>query len=108
MTPQIESARIKRAMLITLILNFTLGVVNATWVSRIPAIRDALSLQPSEIGLILLMGSVGSLIALPTTGPLTNRIGTAVAARIGSTVWAVGLTGMGLSVLMVSRPMKGL
>lgn len=51
------------------------GFTFASWAARLPAIRDGLSLTPAVIGLILLVGSLGSVLALPLTGAIVTRLG---------------------------------
>ncbi|MFD6178827.1 MULTISPECIES: MFS transporter [unclassified Isoptericola] len=51
------------------------GIGMATWASRIPAVRDGLGFEADEMGLLLLTGSIGSLIALPLSGMIASRIG---------------------------------
>ncbi|AWN24709.1 MFS transporter [Deinococcus irradiatisoli] len=61
-------------------------MVIATWVVRVPSVRDALHLSPASVGVALLGMSVGSLIAMPQTGHLAARYGTrrvTVAAGLG-------------------------
>ena len=57
------------------------GFSFASWASRIPQIRDALSATPSQLGLILLSVAAGSIIAMPLAGIVVNRIGAARAPR---------------------------
>ncbi len=47
----------------------------ASWASRLPAVRDALGLTPDRMGLLLLVGSFGSLLALPLSGLVVERLG---------------------------------
>jgi MFS family permease len=47
----------------------------SSWAARLPAVRDSLGLSPSQIGVLLLVGSVGSLLALPLSGLIVTRIG---------------------------------
>ncbi|MFS0705131.1 MFS transporter [Cellulomonas sp. 179-A 9B4 NHS] len=47
----------------------------ASWASRLPAVRDALGLTPDRMGLLLLVGSFGSLLALPLSGIVVERLG---------------------------------
>ena len=75
------------------------GIGLATWLARIPQIRDQLRLDPSELGLVLLAVSAGAVLALPLAGPLVARIGsrrtvaaTAVLFGAGLAVVAVGTT----------------
>lgn len=58
-----------------------------------PSIRDALGVAASEIGLIFLLGSIGSLFALPTAGPLVGALGAKHSIRLGLTTWTVGILG---------------
>ncbi len=51
------------------------GFAFATWASRIPQYRDRLSLDPSQLGLVLLAIAAGSLIALPLSGLIVSRYG---------------------------------
>lgn len=66
------------------------GFLFANWVSRLPAVRDALGLSPAQMGLLLLVGSFGSLLALPLTGGVAQRFGTARTVLIAMLVSAGG------------------
>ena len=75
------------------------GFAFASWAARIPAVRDELGVDPSELGLILLSVAVGSLISLPLAGVLVTRIGAArsivmmaITEAIGFVVIAFGYT----------------
>lgn len=103
MTPSIDRTRARRAAWACVFLFFTFGFAVASWLSRLPAVRDALHLQPTDLGTMLLLGSLGSLVALPSSGPLVGRIGARMTARIGSSLWAVGLVGVALSVHAANR-----
>ncbi|KQY54515.1 hypothetical protein ASD30_17845 [Nocardioides sp. Root140] len=67
------------------------GFCFASWVSRIPDARERLDLSNGQLGLLLLALSVGSLLALPLTGALVNRVGAARVVLIGACVDGVGL-----------------
>jgi len=47
----------------------------SSWAARLPAVRDALGLSEAQMGLLLLVGSCGSLVALPLSGLVVTRIG---------------------------------
>ncbi len=47
----------------------------ASWAARLPAVRDALSLSAAQVGVLLLVGSIGSLAALPVSGLVVQRLG---------------------------------
>ena len=51
------------------------GVCFASWLSRTPAVRDALALSPAGLGLLLVCLSGGACLALPPAGPLVHRFG---------------------------------
>ena len=81
------------------------GIAFATWVSRLPAIRDGLDLTPANIGLLLLCMTLGSFISVSASGLIVLRFGSKQTIRIGSIMVGAGLvlTGLGTSVL-VSPP----
>jgi predicted MFS family arabinose efflux permease len=67
------------------------GFAFASWASRIPQVRDRLHVTPAALGLILLAIAVGSLVALPLTGSIIHRIGTARTVESMAVLLAVGL-----------------
>ncbi|MGV8968479.1 MAG: MFS transporter [Cellulomonas sp.] len=79
--------RTVRAATIAVFAVFVLNGFNfANWASRIPAVRDELALSPAQMGLLLLVGAIGSLLALPLAGIVVMRLGA------GRTVVAFGAT----------------
>jgi fucose permease len=68
----VELARARAAVFTVFALG---GVVIATWLSRIPHVRDHLDLTPGQLGRILLFVALGSVLALPTAGLVVNRLG---------------------------------
>ncbi|MDP9823831.1 MFS transporter [Nocardioides massiliensis] len=68
------------------------GLCFATWVSRLPQARRALELDNAQLGLLLLALAVGSMIALPLTGALIERVGVRIAVRAGLVAAVVGLS----------------
>lgn len=80
------------------------GLVFATWVSRIPAIRDDLGLTPGEIGLMLLCMSLGSFVSVAASGLIVLRLGSKLTSRIGAVVQALGVIIMGLGATVFSDP----
>jgi fucose permease len=73
-------------------LSFALnGFCFATMVSRLPDIRSGLELDNGSLGLLLLAISVGSVIALPLSGRLIDRIGATSVTRLGAVLVASGL-----------------
>ncbi|WP_324649539.1 MFS transporter [Georgenia sp. H159] len=104
--------RAATAVLVVFALN---GFLFANWVSRLPAVRDALGLSPGQMGLLLLVGSVGSMLALPLTGGVAQRFGSTrtvlgatlvssggfVVVMLGLQLDVVGLLAAGLLLAMV-------
>ncbi|MFF1571571.1 MFS transporter [Leifsonia sp. NPDC058292] len=78
------------------------GLAMATWVARIPGVRDGLDLgkDPSAIGLLILGMSVGAIIGLALSSPVLVRFGPHKGMVAGLTIVSVGLVllGVGTSV----------
>jgi MFS family permease len=51
------------------------GVLNASWVSRIPAVQSGLTLSHETLGLVLFGLALGALVAMPLAGWATSRFG---------------------------------
>jgi MFS family permease len=94
--PAVLTAR--NAVFATFFLN---GFALATWASRIPDIRESLSLGPARLGLLLLSASVGSLLALPISGALVARFGSARVVTVSAAVEGVGLALVGVGAGVV-------
>ncbi|NDL58105.1 MFS transporter [Phytoactinopolyspora mesophila] len=63
----------------------------ASWMSRIPGVRDSLELTPGELGKLLLALAIGAVVALPTSGFVVGRIGAARTVALGSLLAGGGL-----------------
>lgn len=72
-------ARARLAVSAVFLLN---GFVFATWVSRIPAISDKLSLSSGEVGTALMALAAGAIVAFPLAGRLIDARGSAVAIQV--------------------------
>ena len=83
--------RAKVAVSVVFVVN---GLAFASWVARVPAVRDTLGLTPGRVGLLLLAVSGGTLVALPLSGLVVGRLGPA-----RTVVVAVLAGGAGLLVL---------
>lgn len=68
-----------------------LGVIYASWAARIPSIRDALQLNPAQLGFVLLGGGLGAVASFPLAAGMVGRFGGRRAA------WYAGL---GLIVIL--------
>ncbi|MCB0909401.1 MAG: MFS transporter [Nocardioidaceae bacterium] len=86
--------RARNAVVWSFMLN---GFGFASWASRIPEVREGLSLTNAELGLLLLVLSVGSVTALPTSGALVHRFGVARVVQLGVALDVLGLVGAGVA-----------
>ncbi|MEI9514019.1 MFS transporter [Agromyces sp. CCNWLW213] len=75
---------------------FLSGLSLASWVARLPAVRDDVGLSTQGVGLIILAGSIGSIVGLIAAPALMARFG----ARLGMSAMlvtvAVGLVLVGI------------
>ncbi|GGB98497.1 MFS transporter [Oxalicibacterium flavum] len=62
-----------------------LGVIYASWAARIPAIRDNLTLDPAQLGFVLLGAGIGAVTSFPLAAWMVDRFGGPRAA------WYAGL-----------------
>lgn len=73
-----------------------LGVIYASWAARIPAIRDALALNPAQLGIVLLSSGIGAVSSFPLVAWLIRKRGGRHSA------WLTGLA------LLASLPLLSL
>ena len=73
------------------------ATVIASWVSRLPATRDRLELDPRAIGLVLLMMGIGSLSMMPFVGRLAARWSSRPVVVTAATVCALCLVALTLT-----------
>lgn len=78
-------AEVRRAWWATAGLFLLHGLVVATWVARIPAVKAHLHLSDGVLGATLLWSAVGALFGIPITGILLTRWGPRLVS-IGSTI----------------------
>ncbi|CAM3695962.1 MFS transporter [Nocardioides marinus] len=81
------------------------GLVFASLVSRLPDLRERLGLSNGGLGTLLLAISVGSLLALPSTGRVIERIGAGATVRAGVLADTVGLSTAALGAALGSLPL---
>lgn len=80
--------RARNAVALSFALN---GLLFATLVSRVPAVREHLDLSNGGLGLLLLAIAAGSVLTLPTAGALIGRTSAATVVRLGAACDAGGL-----------------
>ena len=101
-------SRAHAALRATCVVYVCLGFGTSAWLSRLPDVRDDLGLTPATIGTMLLIASLGSLLTLPTSGPIVTKIGARASGRIGVAIWALGIVCAGIGALNVSIPLATL
>jgi MFS family permease len=69
----------------------TSGFLFASWLSRIPDVKQLLNIGTGTLSFLLLALACGSLVGLPITGRVADKIGTKNTARIGAAAGIVGL-----------------
>ncbi len=90
-----EVLRARNAVFAVFFIN---GLLMASWISRIPAVRSTLDLSPGQLGLLLLCPALGSALALPTAGHVVLRLGARGALHVFSVVCAGGVMVAGAGV----------
>ncbi|HWL03194.1 MAG TPA: MFS transporter [Microbacteriaceae bacterium] len=73
------------------------GIAIATLLSRMPALRDHLDVDPGQIGLMLAFFSGGSVLGLAFSGTLLHTIGARRIIQLGMPTTAVTLGGIGVT-----------
>lgn len=108
-TPTGDARTASVAVFITFFLS---GFNFSGWAARLPAVRDALDFSPNQMGVLLLLAAIGSLLALPMSGVVVQWLGARrtvqvsaglntaglVLASVGVALGSVWLTGIGLSI----------
>lgn len=89
--PVLDRARIARARNGDLLVFAVNGFAFASWMSRIPDVRDLLSLTPGGLSVLLLAVSAGAVLGLPTAGRISHRFGAANTVRIGVALLLPGI-----------------
>jgi predicted MFS family arabinose efflux permease len=84
------------------------GVMAFSWLARIPSVRDELSLTPADLGLILLVGSIGALVTVFSAPALLARFGSSRVFATGAVVNALGFVLIGVGTALGSPWVFGL
>ena len=96
--------RAKVAVAAAFVIN---GLAVASWISRVPAARDELGVDAAQLGLLLLCMSGGSVLALPTAGPVVHRFGPARSALVACAVVATGQFVLAAGLTVGAPPLAG-
>src|SRR6476646_8556490 len=76
---------------------FLSGVLFASWASRIPTIKASLNLNDAELGSLLLVLPISSLLGLPFSGILISRFNSRIPMLGAAVLQSISLIGIGLA-----------
>ncbi len=92
----------RRAVALAFVVN---GFAFASLVSRLPDVRQDLSLTNGGLGLLLFSSALGSVLALPASGRLIERWGAATVVRAGGVLVAASLLVAAAGTTIASVPL---
>ncbi|QAY73036.1 MFS transporter [Agromyces protaetiae] len=81
------------------------GLFMASWTSRMPSIKEALGVSALQLGSLLIVGGLGSLLGAVTIGAVVARFGTRVSLAAGAVGNVVGFGLLALSTELGSVPL---
>jgi cyanate permease len=87
----VEPARVEAAKRAVAVVFGVNGFLFASWVARLPAVRDLLHITPGRLGLLLLSISVGSVSTLLIAGFVVHRLGPRMACLVSASTMVGGL-----------------
>lgn len=93
---------VARAVWATRIVFAVNGGLFATWISRLPAIRDELGASERGLGFALLFTAVGSLAAMPLSGRLIAAVGARMVMYVCIAVCVLAYPALGLAPDLVA------
>jgi predicted MFS family arabinose efflux permease len=93
------SSALRRAMFGVFVIFGLNGIAVATWISRLPAIRDILGISVAEVGFLLFGLSAGAVSGLLGAAMVVHRLG---ARRTMVLTFVVGSLALGLLAVSVS------
>ena len=106
-TARIPRDPVRAASFAVFAVFFLSGFNFASWASRLPAVRDGLELSAGSMGLLLLVGSVGSLVALPLSGTIIEHLGARRTVLYSALLNASGLALAAVGVALGSVVLAG-
>lgn len=91
---EVRTARARRWLVI---LFGMLGVSNASWLARLPSVRDQLGVSTGTLGTVLVAGSVGSLVTVMFAGRYVQRVGGKRVVQVSAVMFLISsaLAGIG-------------
>lgn len=71
---------------------FIMGLIFASWASRIPDIKSSLNLNDGQLGQVLFAMPLGQLMMMVVSGYLVNKFGSRIILITAMTLYAIALT----------------
>ncbi|OBW39380.1 Inner membrane protein YbjJ [Chryseobacterium sp. MOF25P] len=71
---------------------FIMGLIFASWASRIPDIKSSLNLNDGQLGQVLFAMPLGQLLMMVVSGYLVNKFGSRIILITAMTLYAIALT----------------
>jgi MFS family permease len=94
-----ELTKWRNAVFVVFLLS---GLCVASWVSRVPAVRDGLGLNTAEVGILIFGLSAGSIVGLICAAWMLTRLGARRAMITSISVTAAGLIAVGVGASLAS------
>jgi len=76
---------------------FIMGLIFASWASRIPDIKQTLNLSDGQLGQVLFAMPLGQLLMMVFSGILVNRVGSRTILTVAMILYGIMLTAIGLA-----------
>ncbi|WP_203136736.1 MFS transporter [Microbacterium sp. JZ31] len=98
---ELSASRALRWKIAIFAIFLTSGLSIATWASRVPAIKDALGIDNTQVGALLMAAGVASILGLSLSTPVLARFGARRGMLVMMLTFAAGvaLVGVGTDVL---------
>lgn len=87
-----------------MILFALFGLAGTSWMSRLPSIREALGVSSGELGLIIIVGGVGALLSVLSTGAVVSRFGSRNTLVAATAINVISLLGIAVGSAFASVP----
>jgi MFS family permease len=81
------------------------GTLQTSWMGRLPSVRESLDLTAGQLGSLLVVGAVGSLVGVTMVGTVIIRFGSRATLVLGMAGSMVGFALIGMAVLVGSTPL---
>jgi MFS family permease len=81
------------------------GIIITSWMGRLPSVREALDVTTGQLGGLMVVAAVGSLIGITVIGHAIMHYGSRATLQVSMLGAAIGFALLAMSVLMGSIPL---